>query len=296
MKTIPEHLFKYFQPERIDVLTTGLIRYTPPSAFNDPFDGRPGVATYASDDEVLTIIRSLKKTKLPYSRRGHPRSRREVIRRWMSGLLEQSPRMSEASCLEFFRGMKLIIQSMNRRSIDETIGILSFSEIPDNLLMWSHYAASHSGFVLGFNTEHQYFRAPNGLNGDSRRLKRIVYRSTRPYLHVKDVDIESTFLTKSTEWAYEREWRMLQHLSEADRTFAQEPYPIHLFQFPLDAINEVIVGAMAPQEFKESLWRAMRSNKRLRNLRLKLALPQLDSYSLSLRVVSREELRHEWVW
>jgi len=286
MNAVPEHLFKYFQPERIDFLNTGLIRYTQPSAFNDPFDGRPGVATYASDEEVLILIRSLRKTNKWYARRGRPRTPREAVRRILSRILEQNPDMPEARCLEFFRGMKLVIQDIDRQSVDKKIGILSLSEVPDSLLMWSHYAAGHSGFVLGFNTEHQYFRG----------LKRVLYRSTRPYLHVNDIDFESTFFTKSTEWAYEREWRILRPLSQADKTLPQAPYPIHLFQFPLDAINEVIVGAMAPREFKEALWRTIRSNRTLRRLRLKLALPTLDAFSLSLKVVSREKLRHKWVW
>ncbi|EPJ44297.1 MAG: hypothetical protein OFPII_35920 [Osedax symbiont Rs1] len=36
-------------------------------------------------------------------------------------------------------------------------GILSMTERIDNLLMWSHYADSHTGFVIGFDPSHDFF-------------------------------------------------------------------------------------------------------------------------------------------
>ncbi len=46
---------------------------------------------------------------------------------------------------------------MMMNAINDTIGILCFTEKNDNLLMWSHYANSHKGFVLEFYPEHQFF-------------------------------------------------------------------------------------------------------------------------------------------
>ena len=37
------------------------------------------------------------------------------------------------------------------------IGIFSLSKVPDNILMWSHYADSHKGIVLEFDSNHAYF-------------------------------------------------------------------------------------------------------------------------------------------
>lgn len=36
--------------------------------------------------------------------------------------------------------------------INEHIGIISFSQIYNNMLMWSHYANFHKGYCLGYNT------------------------------------------------------------------------------------------------------------------------------------------------
>ncbi|MCV2884796.1 DUF2971 domain-containing protein [Aestuariibacter sp. AA17] len=44
-----------------------------------------------------------------------------------------------------------------RDTIERNIGILSLSKTNENLLMWSHYAQNHQGFVIGFNEEHDFF-------------------------------------------------------------------------------------------------------------------------------------------
>jgi len=296
--TLPKYLFKYFPPGRIGVLKSGLVRYSPPSAFNDPFDGRPGIAEYASDEELLGLIRSLKKAKLPIVREGYLKTPKQSVRRILFRILEQNPSMSEVDCLEFFRGMKLIIQDIDRQRIDRTIGILSLTEIPDSLLMWSHYAASHSGFVLGFNTEHAYFREQANSNSHLGQLKKVRYRRSRLYQHVSALTVETVFLTKSIDWAYEHEWRILRQLSEADTTAppARGALPIHLFRFPLDAVDQVIVGSMASIRFKRLIWRTVTSSPMLQSPRLKLAIPNLGEYSLSLSEVSRKELLQKWVW
>ena len=56
-------LYKYLAPERIDVLQKRRIRFTPPGAFNDPFEFRPVLKTLASDPEFQQFI-DLEFTKL----------------------------------------------------------------------------------------------------------------------------------------------------------------------------------------------------------------------------------------
>jgi len=296
MITFPKRIYKYFPPERIDVLDNGLIRYTPPSAFNDPFDSRPGISAYASKEEVVTLIRSIRKTKSPTAKIETAKGRKGAIRFFLTRLIENNPDMSDAHCLDFFESAQLIFKKFNMDKIDNEVGILSFTEIPSSLLMWSHYAAAHSGFVLGFDTNHKYFCSPVSPDQQEHKLKQVVYRSARRHVHIKDVDLEDVFLTKSIEWAYEREWRIIDNLSKAEKIIPMEPYSIHLFNLPLDAICEVIVGARASKEFKELLWKTMKSKDAIGKRRLKLAVPSSDSYSLLIRVVSRENLFDEFVW
>lgn len=41
----------------------------------------------------------------------------------------------------------------NRQDIDKSFGIMSLTIHPLNYLMWSHYANSHKGFCIGFDTD-----------------------------------------------------------------------------------------------------------------------------------------------
>ena len=39
----------------------------------------------------------------------------------------------------------------------DQLGVLSLSARSDSSVMWSHYADSHRGFLIGFSTEHEFF-------------------------------------------------------------------------------------------------------------------------------------------
>ena len=49
------------------------------------------------------------------------------------------------------------------------LGILCLTEDPDSQLMWVHYAARHSGFVIGFNTSDRIFTEHNAT------LRKVIY-------------------------------------------------------------------------------------------------------------------------
>ena len=61
------------------------------------------------------------------------------------------------------------------------------------------------------------------------------------------------FETKSDEWAYEKEWRMMRVLQGAEFRLEVVPHPICLFSFPADAIVEVVVGLRSSQELRDRL-------------------------------------------
>ena len=51
------------------------------------------------------------------------------------------------------------------------------------------------------------------------------------------------YITKSKDWIYEQEIRIIMSLSLADEVRKKEPYNICLFKLPHSAINEIILGA-----------------------------------------------------
>jgi len=124
------------------------------------------------------------------------------------------------------------------------IGVISFTEAKDNLLMWAHYANEHKGVVAGFCTldfdngmfsnlfqiptsftsalfEHKIF---DGLPKPVMYRKQPRYRIDLfdfDYTHIvadgADRILYEIFLQKSEEWIYEKEHRIILRLEQADK-------------------------------------------------------------------------------
>jgi len=94
--------------------------------------------------------------------------------------------------------------------IEETMELLKktipnsvccFSEIYDNILMWSHYSEKHKGFCLIFNLE-------NDINY-WEKLFPVEYHQEYPILDNIEELSDKALLRKSSAWSYEAEWRIL---------------------------------------------------------------------------------------
>lgn len=124
-------------------------------------------------------------------------------------------------------------------SISERKGLTCFTDNWVSPVMWAHYADKHKGVCLGFDIPHE---PPNELvhpvSYSIDRLK-LVLDSARPLMGL-DQDIYRTVVyTKSSEWAYEREWRAIANLRIADPVTGY-----HYVDFGPDLqLREVILGA-----------------------------------------------------
>jgi hypothetical protein len=126
----------------------------------------------------------------------------------------------------------------------DNLGVLCLSEEWDNILMWSHYAINHKGFVVGFNTEHPFFK------DCEFELKSIDYSNKRPSSLVRDNYIKNLIYTKADVWTYEKEWRICKDILQADKVISQDVY---LFEIPIDAIVCVYLGAKMSDEDKRNV-------------------------------------------
>ena len=99
------------------------------------------------------------------------------------------------------------------KNILSEVGIVSLSRDPKNILMWSHYADFHKGFVVEFKIPKKLPLSQRG-NIDSWLFPLpITYSEQRPvYKYGIDNDDESLkklLLTKSDIWSYEQEERVI---------------------------------------------------------------------------------------
>ncbi len=133
----------------------------------------------------------------------------------------------------------------------ETVGILCFSRNWDNLLLWSHYGASHTGVCLGFDiADHE-----PGPNYDTD----VLYQPN--VLQIRDPeDLSPDFAdrllrTKHESWSYEQEVRMFVGLNNPP-----DANGLHWIGFgPQLELKEVIVGSQCHPTLSKEVQEAVRT-------------------------------------
>lgn len=277
MDSLPITLYKYLTSDAISVLATQQLRYTPLCEFNDPFEGRPHISRLASEEETREMFRRLIPAESKRTYDSFPSEIRAHLSATTFTELVES-HMVEPDTLARFEKYLPFVRDTILNKFDELIGVFSLSEVPDSLLMWAHYARSHTGFVLAFDSKHTYFNEAKSPNDEFRHLRRVVYRNARPGGPLTSLDGVDVFLVKSEQWDYEREWRVLRPLSEA--TTIDRKLSMHLFKFPTDALKEIIFGARISDQLKSELINLVRADTSLQHLRLRQSLPHDEHFML----------------
>lgn len=224
-----------------------MVRFTPPSELNDPRELAPKIHIRNPIEYAGAI----------------------VARNFQAGyirLLLENPEMEEAEALS--RCMKASTQLVNEctfndeglrkmmfdtvmRTTNKNIGVFSLTESNNNELMWAHYANSHTGFAVGFDTETDFFYRRKNDPKLCGELANVLYADIAPTIYLEPGVMEipkDLFFTKTTKWSYEKEWRMIRMLSTADSVV---DHKVHLFKVDPQSVVSVIFGQKFPQLDKE---------------------------------------------
>ncbi|MEJ1463351.1 MAG: DUF2971 domain-containing protein [Candidatus Sedimenticola sp. (ex Thyasira tokunagai)] len=189
--------YKYlpYSEGSLKALTESTIKFTCPLEFNDPFDCKP----YYNTDKIHNV----------------PSQRPDLFRAAGNRRgLSPAKRIQEKGKFTA-RLKKRITDGSFAASTISNIGVVSLSKNALNIPMWSHYADFHRGIVLEF-------RIPIKGNGSdlSRSLERllpfpVIYHQQRPHIEIgtdkHDDLLNKIALTKSTDWLYEEEERVIDH-------------------------------------------------------------------------------------
>lgn len=239
--------FKYLRFERFASLRGGRIRFTQPGAFNDPFEMpafkaaeaermRSGLAGLTQ--QTAEITGGLSEGRIPEAAFIPP------IFYWLGqGAAQPRPEPpipSEAS-----------IERL--KSIDTEFGILSLAMTADNLLLWAHYADEHRGLAVELDPGDPVFNSLPGAPAQFQLARPVRYSPERPQIPESEEILFEHFFTKSPEWAYEEEFRIVRRLSSSIERIGDAPIPIHLFEIPPSMIHRVIFGARVPAKQRDSL-------------------------------------------
>jgi len=129
--------------------------------------------------------------------------------------------------------------------ISVMLGVACFTPHPDCMLMWSHYGDQHRGVCVGFDTELLLANAPRNSEGNPlyEDIVEVKYTSIRPKSGDRDM-----YYKKSDEWKYENEYRIISTMKKGIPSWGAGVWNI-----PICAIKEVIIGARVPSDLKENI-------------------------------------------
>ena len=220
----PKTLYRYrsCSDNNIDSFRTGSIYAGKASKFNDPYDS----VLFCELSQLVENIRD------SYIRHGG-----EMTPEWIDNFEQLKPQFE--ILLEKWR---------------DSVKIACFSESQKNMLMWSHYADYHKGFVVEYDIEHWDALKFNCDIGQRQReglpiynLQPVFYETRRtdatqwagyllinylgiPNDGIPDINIaEKTYLVKSDDWQYENEWRIIFQDSHENDSITIQKDPIAIY-------------------------------------------------------------------
>lgn len=253
MSLPPVKLYKYIPPARVDILQNLAIRFTQPSALNDPFEFNLLFSEVLSTQQLREYYEQADKHKLAMEAIG----RLPEDQKAMFALLprEQFLRMLEQFTSTIFNPEKIDnihksyvapltpkLKKVIYDGLNKTIGILSLSATPLSPPMWANYAENSTGFVLEFDTAHSFFNGRRSNKDEFYHLREVVYADRQPSATMMDMPFD-TFVLKSKSWEYEKEWRMLLPLDAACKKFTTPcGDDVSLFNVPATSISKIIIG------------------------------------------------------
>ncbi|KAB0504713.1 DUF2971 domain-containing protein [Pseudomonas moorei] len=244
------NVYKYLDSSRLGFLRDGLIRFSQPGALNDPYECLPALPEDLIQKNIELFKASIVSEYSP--RIGDDRSTRRRKAAQLKVVLKDAERKTKESSIylrnKFF--------DSTSEKLNSGLGILSLSRRWNSALMWSHYTSSYTGFCVGFNGDHPFFDGVPDHNGERFSLSPVRYTEDRLKVQGRKFSHQESIavvLTKSLDWAYEEEERLVSMLDMADDIKEMSPYNIHLFKVPFDSISELIVGQRANSSLKEKI-------------------------------------------
>lgn len=221
---IPEIVYKYRDwnnPFHKNILLYNEIYLASPKDFNDPFDCKIPINFQDISEIEISIFPS-----------------DSNIRKDVKAFQENYEKLQE-------------------KIMDEHYGIFSGSSKWNGILLWSHYANNNQGFCVGF--KEQELRQFGGFG----RTGVVMYNTDLPKIKFKGketqeekfnrIRIQTT--TKSEEWEYEQEYRLI-------KAFAKPPIPFERRkQIPDEVFSDVTLGINISVENKEEIVEVCRQKR-----------------------------------
>jgi hypothetical protein len=210
-------IFKYCSlSTAVKIIEDQSLKFSNPKSFNDPFDCDIDLLEFNFSEKGIEIDQDLEKLKVA------------LLVQYGKEKSELVNKLSNSRFESIYRNSQL-------KKIDKS-SVCCFSLDYSNKVMWSHYSDQHKGVCLIFDLDCE----EPFLDFNSERITQgfVNYKDYEPinYLSSKRNGIIRLFLTKSKDWEYEKEFRIM--------IFDESG----LFKFKKEFLKGVILGLRATDE------------------------------------------------
>jgi len=223
MSATQSHFYKYRSLENQQIaeyvrktILDNEVYFSDPTTFNDPFDFVPSYKLFSGDLMDRIQIARVASAARPKD----------------SGRQSDEDRFARARILE-----EAVFEA--GRTVASQHGVYCLTVSPDNILMWSHYANYHRGICLRFSTRAYGVRKADRFVTPHRLIFRaahpVRYSFERPSSDIlfdgSEKRIVDLMMTKSIDWKYEQEWRIIARTGSG------------IYRFPPSYLDGIILGA-----------------------------------------------------
>lgn len=262
-KDVPETLYKYYAPPRIEVFSSFRVRFSQLAALNDPFeflvDMEAGVLRESAMRAVRGVVNPLGFATMAVQQAlellgtGEKAAKAPLAVRILVGamMLPLAPTIALLAYPFVGKFMKRLmagvgdeLERLLGKARDGLFLIFSCSETWDSVPMWALYAANHTGFAIGIDPRTAFLRTDRKGTSQYINPRKVVYRDEIPSIRTGSMDIDSIITAKMSHWSYEREWRFIEMPDDAaDRVTIDGGCDILLFEINPESIREIIFAA-----------------------------------------------------
>lgn len=204
LSDLPPILYKYYNFDskgHLSLIRDSNIYFSSPAALNDPFEFPTGtlkVPDSIGQECKKSLLRMLDDPNFNFqSLDKYDLFASTNLQLKLLNLKYENINSETISCDD---------ESILHDYIKTSVGVFSLSGNHNNILMWSHYAAEHSGLCVGLLTDRL-------LNIDADYIGAVKYQQELPKVENHHIGIETIMVSaafhKSAEWRYEQEYRIL---------------------------------------------------------------------------------------
>ena len=263
----PPTLYKYraFNEHSLKLLSGNEVFFSAPNRLNDPRDCKIPILY---EKWTLQQIYKMNLENLKYV---EPRLNSEECKRKARELAKtvyanrNDPKRREAFLNDLYE------------DINKIGGILSFSAVNDDTLMWAHYADGHRGFCVGFDTQKlRSFCKKVEDKGILIWFDKINYHEKLPQIDPYKMTDQELVITmtysKSARWSYEEEYRLMC----ADR-------PDYLIKIDPNIISHVLLGSSCSEDNRLAVIDILKS--RVDNIPLSIAVQKENEGGITFKQI-----------